>query len=272
METLRYEQLGHIGWLRLNRPEKMNAMTTRMWEEMRELGEKLRNDPSLRVLIVIGEGRAFSTGIDTSQFGGGFLGGAAETPSSPPRQSDDRLIQAILRTQDAYNWLEEAAYPTIAAVRGYALGGGLQLALACDLRVLARGTKLGLLEHRYGLLPDLGGTQRLPRLVGIGKAKELIFTAQQLDAEAAFQLGLAEHLVDDVDLESTVTTLAEQIAAQPPLAVRGAKHALRASLTLPLRDGLRVEAEQQSICLRSEDFKEAIRAFRERREPRYKGR
>jgi len=272
METLRYEQLGHVGWLWLNRPQKLNAMTQQMWDELRELGQRLRDDSSLRVMVVIGEGRSFSTGIDTSQFAGGLLGGAAEAPAPSSAQGEDRLVSAILQTQEAFNWLEEAPYPTIAAVRGHALGAGLQLALACDIRVIAQGSQLGLFEHRYGLLPDLGGTQRLPRLVGVGKAKELIFTARQIEAEEALQIGLAEQLVEDALLEQTVTTLAERIAAQPPLAVRGAKRAVIASLTLPTRDGLRIEAENQAVCLRSHDFTEAIRAFRERRTPHYQGR
>jgi enoyl-CoA hydratase/carnithine racemase len=261
-----------VGWLRLNRPQKLNAMTAKMWEELRTLGQELRNDPELRALVVIGEGRSFSTGIDTAQFGGDLFGANGSTQSRGASQTADPLVAAILRTQDAYTWLEEAPYPTIAAVRGHALGAGMQLALACDLRIVARGAQFGLLEHRYGLLPDLGGTQRLPRLVGVGKAKELIFTAQQIDAEEAQRIGLVEQLVDDAALEQTVTELAERIAAQPPLAVRGAKRAVNAALDLPAREGLRLEAEGQAACLRSQDFKEAIHAFLERRAPQYLGR
>jgi len=272
METLRYERLGHVGWLRLNRPHKLNAMTAQMWEEMRALGQELRNDPEVRALVVIGEGRSFSTGIDISQFGANLFGRDENTRSRDASQAEDPLVAAILRIQEAYNWLEEAPYPTIAAVRGHALGGGLQLALACDLRVVACGARLGLLEHRYGLLPDLGGTQRLTRLVGAGKAKELIFTAQQIDAEEAQRIGLVEQLVDDTALEQTVSELAECIAAQPPLAVRGAKRAVNAALDLPTPEGLRLEAEGQAVCLRSADFKEAILAFLERRMPQYQGR
>jgi len=239
---------------------------------MRTLGQELREDSEVRALVVIGEGRSFSAGIDTSQFGGDLFGGNGNSTASGAGRTEDPLVAAILRTQDAYNWLEEAPYPTIAAVRGHALGAGLQLALACDIRVVARGARLGLLEHRYGLLPDLGGTQRLPRLVGAGKAKELIFTAQQIDAEEAQRIGLVEQLVDDTTLEQTVTELAERIAAQPPLAVRGAKRAVNAALDLPTREGLRLEAEGQAACLRSQDFKEAIHAFLERRAPQYQGR
>ena len=139
---------------------------------------------------------------------------------------EDKLVTRIGELQDAYTWLADAPYPTIAAMRGYALGGGLQLALACDLRIAARGTKLGLPEHKYGILPDLGGTYWLPRIVGPAKAKELIFTAETIDAEEAFRIGLVNRLVDEAELETAATALAERIAAQPPIAVRGTKRAV----------------------------------------------
>ena len=190
-----YERTGHVGWLRLNRPQKFNSMTAQMWDEMRTLGQQLREDPEIRALVVIGEGRSFSTGIDTSQFGGNLLGAEGSKAPSRGEKTEDPLVAAILRTQEAFTWLEEAPYPTIAAVRGHALGAGMQLALACDIRIVARGAQFGLLEHRYGLIPDLGGTQRFPRLVGTGKAKELIFTAKIIDAEEAQRLGMVEQLV-----------------------------------------------------------------------------
>lgn len=272
METLRYECTGHVGWLRLNRPQKLNSMTVQMWEEMRILGQELQHDAELRALVVIGEGRSFSTGIDTSQFGGNLLGSSDKNPTSHEASLEDPLVAAILHTQEAFTWLEEAPYPTIAAVRGHALGAGMQLALACDIRVVARGAQFGLLEHRYGLIPDLGGTQRLPRLVGAGKAKELIFTAKIIDAEEAQRLGMIEQLVDDNTLEQAAANLADHIAAQPPLAVRQAKRAVNAALDTPLRQGLRREAEGQALCIRSDDFKEAIRAYKERQVPQYRGR
>jgi enoyl-CoA hydratase/carnithine racemase len=268
--TLRFEREGSIGWLRLFRPDRLNAFTVEMWRELRELGEQLRDDPEVRALVVTGEGRAFSSGIDTSVFAGDGLSGdtlGAETEAGT--RHDDPVVDSIMRTQDSFTWLEEAPYATIAAVRGYALGAGLQLALACDLRVMAHGTKVGLLEFKYGILPDLGGTQRLPRLVGAAKAKELIFTTAQIDADEALRIGLAERVVPDAELEPTVRDLAATIAAQPPLAVQGAKRAVNAAGTMSTREGLRVEAEGQAACLRSDDMKEAIAAFVERRAPSY---
>ena len=270
LETL--EAGGQVGRLVLDRPDKLNSFTPEMWREMRELGAKLLADPGdLRALIVIGEGRAFSSGIDTSVFTSDR--GVDEVLAGEGRRHDDPVVSGILAAQDAYTWLEEAPFATIAAVRGHALGAGLQLALACDLRIVARGTKLGLLEFRYGIIPDLGGTQRLPRLVGAGKAKEMIFTAARIDAEEAGRIGLAERVVADEELEAVAGDLAREIAAQPPLAVGAAKRAVTAAVSgISVREGLLVEAEAQSECLRSDDMKEAITAFIEGRPPVYRAR
>jgi enoyl-CoA hydratase/carnithine racemase len=272
--TLRFETQpiaggGAVGRLVLDRPDKLNAFTVEMWREMRELGAELLADPGdLRALVVIGEGRAFSSGIDTSVFTSDR--GIDEVLAGEAPRHENPVIAGILAAQDAYTWLEEAPFATIAAVRGHALGAGLQLALACDIRIVARGTKLGLLEFKYGIIPDLGGTQRLPRLVGPGKAKELIFTAARIDAEEAGRIGLAERVVADEELEEIAADLAREIAAQPPLAVRGAKRAVNAAMSgETVRDGLLVEAECQSECLRSDDMKEAITAFVEGRPPVY---
>ncbi|MEX2256648.1 MAG: enoyl-CoA hydratase/isomerase family protein [Acidimicrobiia bacterium] len=272
-QTIRIEVEGPIGRLTLNRPEKLNSFTVEMWRELRELGAALLADPGdLRALVVIGEGRAFSSGIDTSVFTSG-QGAGDLAADGAARRHDDPVVAAILDTQDAYTWLEEVPFVTIAAVRGYALGAGLQLALACDLRVVARGTKLGLLEFKYGIIPDLGGTQRLPRLVGPARAKEMIFTAAQIDADEAERIGLAEHVVSDEELEETADELAELIAAQPPLALRAAKRAVNAAMSgMSTRDGLVVEAEGQAMCLGSDDMREAITAFIEQRAPQYRGR
>jgi len=289
VETLAYERIGPVGWLRLNRPDRLNAMTIQMWTELAKLGGELADDTRLRCLVVIGQGRAFSSGIDVdalrSEAGGLFAeagahagdaddSGAPRTPDGRPLMApgDDRLVRAIAELQEAYTWLADAPYPTIAAVRGYALGGGLQLALACDMRIVARGTKLGLPEHRYGLLPDLGGTYWLPRLVGPAKAKELIFTGETIDADEALRIGLANRVVEDADLEKAAGTMAEAIAAQPPIAVRGTKRAIDRSARQTLGEGLREAAVGQAECIRSGDFVEAIAAVTERRAPRYENR
>ncbi len=272
-DTLRFEPDGHVGRLVLNRPEKLNSFTVAMWGELRDLGTRLLAEPGdLRALIVVGEGRAFSSGIDTSVFseGGGMAQLAADAASTATHA--DPVVAGILLAQESYTWLEEAPFVTIAAVRGYAFGAGLQLALACDLRVMARGTQLGLLELQYGILPDLGGTQRLPRIVGPARAKQLILTRAKIDADDAERFGLAEQVVSDEELETVALQLAETIAAQPPIAVRGVKRAIAAAMSgATVREGLLVEAESQADCLRSDDMKEAITAFVEQRPPVYRG-
>jgi enoyl-CoA hydratase/carnithine racemase len=251
--TLRLERDGHVGRLVLDRPDKLNSFTIEMWRELGELGRGLVAEPGdLRALVVIGAGRAFSSGIDTSVFTGGGQGNLAESADGPARH-------------------EQPMVDTIAAVRGYALGAGLQIALACDIRVFAHGVSVGLLEHKYGIIPDLGGTQRLPRLVGPGKAKEMIFTSARIDGDESYRIGLCEHLVPDEELEDCARSLATRIAAQPPLAVREAKRAVNASFEHPMADGLRIEAEGQAVCLPSNDMKEAITAVVERRDPVYRG-
>ena len=281
MQTISYEQVGAVGWLRLMRPDRLNAMTIEMWEELAKLGESLGDDASLRCLVVMGEGRAFSSGIDVEHLlsgGGGGLfaeagkGSGASQAGSPSsgRVIEDKLVSRIGDIQEAYTWLADAPYPTIAAIRGYALGGGLQLALACDLRIATRGTKLALPEHKYGLLPDLGGTYWLPRIVGPAKAKELIFTAESIDAEEALRIGLVNRLVDEADLESAVTALAERIAGQPPIAVRGAKRCVDQAYHQSLGEGLREAAVGQAECIRSADFLEAAQANLQKRAPVYK--
>jgi enoyl-CoA hydratase/carnithine racemase len=269
-ETIEFERDGSVGWLRLARPDRLNSFTIAMWHEMRALGEELIDDTDLRAVVVAGHGRAFSSGIDTTVFTSGSSDSIEDGADAGTRHADP-TVDGILRAQAAFSWLADARYPTIAAVHGYALGAGLQLALACDIRVFARGTQVGLLEHKYGILPDLGGTQRLPRVVGASKAKELIWTAARIDAEESYRIGLCDRLVDEADLVGEVTALAATIAAQPPMAVQGAKRAVDASDRLPVSEGLVFEAEQQRECLRSADMREAITALVEQRSPVYHG-
>jgi enoyl-CoA hydratase/carnithine racemase len=267
-ENLIFERRDSIGWLRLNCPDKLNAQTPAMWNELRELGSEIGQDRALRCLIVMGQGRAFSSGIDLAQLTGGD--GLPAAAGTAPKEGGDPLVAAVLRTQEAFTWIADAPFASIAAVRGYAFGAGLQLALACDLRLVARGTKLGMLEFQYGLLPDLGGTAWLPRLVGAAKAKELVFTAARIDADEALRIGLVNRVVDDAELEAEATALAATIAAQPPLALKGAKRAIDACEDV--RKSLELAAIGQAECLRSEDFLEAGRAFLEKRPPAYRGR
>jgi enoyl-CoA hydratase len=266
LSTLQYERRGPVGWLRLNRPEKLNAMNGVLWGELADLGPKLRDDPDLRALVVIGNGRAFSAGIDLSSFGSEGSGvSRGFTGSQEAREA------AVAATQEGYLWLHEAWYPTIAAVRGHALGAGMQLAVACDMRIVAEGSTFGMLETKYGLMPDLTGTQLLPRVVGPAKAMELIFTGDRIDATEAARIGLANRVVADDALEQEATDLAERLAAKPPIAIRWSKQAVDASTTMAVRDGLRFEHRGQAECIASSDFREAISAFLEKRPATFSG-
>lgn len=274
LDTLKFTRTddGHVGTLMFNRPDRLNAFTIAMWDEMRSVADVLVADRELRALVVTGAGRAFSSGIDTAEFGAAFLDPASIRPTdgTPPRDPDP-VIARILQLQDAFSWLETAPFATIAAIRGYAYGAGLQCALACDLRVSTPDARLGLLEFNWGIIPDLGGTQRLARLVGVGKAKEMIYTAAKVSAADATAFGLIERIVDDGALDAAALDLARTIAAQPPLALRGAKRALNAAGTVSIDDGLRIEAHEQAVCLRSADLVEAVTAALEARAPVYRG-
>lgn len=266
-DNLRYERDGHVATLTLDRPDKLNAFTIEMWDELADLGEQLIEENSdesdVRCLVVRGAGRAFSSGIDVSVFASGGSDGSGGSIANP---------DGIQRLQAGFNWLEDAPFPTVAALHGYAFGGGLQCALACDIRVAQEGTKMGILELNFGIIPDLGGTQRLPRVVGVGKAKELIYTSAKIDAAEAYRIGLVERLAAESDFDAEVDALASLLAARPPLAVRLSKEMVNGSFDLSMAEGLRREAEVQMDCLRSADAMEAMAANMEGRDPEFTGR
>jgi len=220
---------GAVARLSLRRPEVLNAMSVEVFDGLSRAADQIAAMTDARVVVVSGEGRSFSSGIDTSSFG--------TVSSDPPGQ--------IARAQAGFRKIAGLAIPTIAAVRGHALGAGLQLALACDLRVVSRNASLGLLEARYGLVPDLGGTQQLPRLVGPSTAKKMIWLAERVDGEEAGRIGLADVVVDEADLDRTVGELAHGLVSAPPLAVRAAKRLVNLAATLDLQPGMDEEAKAQ---------------------------
>jgi enoyl-CoA hydratase/carnithine racemase len=265
-ETIRYRRQGDIGTLTLARPAKRNAQNPLMWQELARLGAELLPDQTLRCLVVTGEGLAFSAGIDLVEGLGGILADLAEQPL------DSRSLGAGEAAAGTFGWIPDLGCASVAAVRGHAYGAGLQLALACDFRIFAEGTKVGLLETRYGLLPDMGATVRLPRIVGESRARELILLGDIIDAAEALRIGLANRVVAGEDLEAAAAELAARLAAQPPLAVRGARRAIDAAWHLGAEESLRLALEEQIRCLRSEDFAEARQAMAEGRVPHWSGR
>jgi enoyl-CoA hydratase/carnithine racemase len=271
MDEVGFTRDGFVGRLTLNRPDKLNAQTPAMWLHMADLGDHLLGDDGdgLRVVVVEGVGRSFSAGIDITAFtGGGGSGGRAEAAADAPVDG----VDSIMQLQRGFSWLEDAPFLTIAKVQGHALGAGMQLALACDMRVAADDCQMGLLEARWGLMPDLGGTVWLPRLIGPARALEMIVTAARLGATELLDLGIVNRVVPRDQLDTAVDELVAQVATQPPLAVRGAKAAVRDGWGRPTIDGMRAAAVAQLPCITSADFREAATAFLEQRPPVYTGR
>lgn len=256
--TLLLERQGHVVRLRLNRPDKRNAQSLEMWRELKAAGVALEDDPEVRVVVVSGEGHSFSAGIDLTV----LLGSAGGTSDQP--------LPDVSEVQLAFTWLRDARFATIAMVHGHALGAGMQLALACDLRIATDDAVFGLPEVNFGILPDLGGCAWLPELVGPAKAKELIFLGDRFDAETALRLGIVNRVTPAATLEAVTTALAERIAGQAPLAIGATKRAIRAGES-SADAGLRVAASEVRKLLASNDFKEAGRAAIEKRAPHYTG-
>jgi enoyl-CoA hydratase/carnithine racemase len=265
-ETIRFRRQDGTGTLTLARPGKRNAQNPLMWQELASLGAELVPDETLRCLVVTGEGPAFSAGIDLAEGMAGLLGSIAERPAG------ELTVDEGMAVAGTFSWIPALGCPSLAAVRGHAYGAGLQLALACDFRIFAEGTKVGLPETRFGLLPDMGATVRLPRIVGEARARELILLGDVIDAAEALRIGLANRVVPGEDLDAAAAEFAERLAAQPPLAVRGARRAIDAAWHCGPEESFRVALEGQIRCLQSEDFKEARQAMAEGRAPRWQGR
>jgi enoyl-CoA hydratase/carnithine racemase len=263
--TIRYERSGHVGRLTLARPEKRNAQNPLMWQELGLLGDELVSDETLRCLTVAGEGASFSAGIDLVEGLGGVVAEWTERPEGR------RTLQDGASAAGTFRWIPRLGCPSVAAVHGHAYGAGLQLALACDLRVFARSARVGLTETRYGILPDMGATVRLPRIVGDGHARRLILLGEVIDSAEALRMSLANYVVDDEDLESAVQELAARLSSQPPLALRGARRAIDMAWHPDSDHAFGVAVEEQIRCLLSEDFREARRAMTEGRQPQWTG-
>ncbi len=246
---------GQVATLTLNRPAVMNAMSVALRERFLERVEALERDPDVWVVIITGAGeRAFSAGADLKERN--TMSGQAQTE-----------MRRIYSGRTVLNMRK----PTIAAVNGFALGGGCELALACDLRVAAEEAVFGLTEVRVGILPGGGGTQLLPRLIGATRAKEMIYTARRISAAEADRFGLVNAVVPRAELLSRARELADAICANAPLSVRQSKLAIDAGLDADLSTGLIIENEAYTRVLLSSDREEGIRAFNEKRPPRFTG-
>ena len=246
-----------IAWIVLNRPNKLNALSPKLLKELSDALDELEDRDDVRVVIIKGEGRAFSAGADVTAFSG-------VTPIEVAKFS--RRFQELTLKMQFYT------KPIIAAVHGYALGGGLELAMSADIRIASEDAMLGQPEINLGFIPGAGGTQRLPRLVGRGRAKELIFTGDMIPAREAERIGLVEKVVPPERLDQEARSLALKLAEKPPLALMAAKYAIEYGAESNIWTGLALESSLFGILFSTEDVIEGVTAFLEKRRPKFKGR
>lgn len=257
-ELLQYKKEAPIAVLTIHRPEVRNALSNALVEEMAQAFDRIEKDEEVRVLIITGEGdKAFMAGADIKEL-----------------QERDFVLgrQQTKRRQEVFNRLAEMSIPVIAAVNGYALGAGLELALACTIRIASTRARLGSPEVNLGIIPGDGATQRLPRLVGLGKAMEMVLTGAFIEAEEAQSIGLVNKVVAPEDLLAECKDMAKTIASKSPLAIQYAKEAINRSLEVGLYEGLAHESYLHALSCATEDKKEGVAAFLEKRKPNFQGR
>lgn len=255
-KTLIYEKKGGIGLLTIHRPEKMNALSMELIDELKKFLDAIEGDEELRVLILTGAGeKAFVAGADIQEL-------ADRDAETGQRISKER--------QEIFARIENLRIPVIASVNGYALGGGLELALACSIRVCSENALFGAPEVKLGIIPGDGGTQRLPRLVGPGRAMEMILTGDPIDAREALRIGLVNRIFPLESLMEKAMELAQTIASRPPLAVRFAKEAVNRSLEGGPA-GFALESSLHALSCTTEDKKEGVAAFLEKRKAHFRG-
>ena len=253
-----YETKDGIARLTINRPEKLNALDRQTMRDIDGAVSTAGQDPAIGVLVLTGAGdKAFVAGADIAEL-------ASQTPVEGAAYA--RLGQAVLSR------LERLGKPSIAAINGYALGGGLELAMACTLRVASESARLGQPEVALGIIPGYGGTQRLARLVGAGRALDLILTGEPIDAREAHRIGLVNRVVPQADLAAAVETLARMLLTRGPAALRFALQAVHEGMQMNLAEGLSMEAVLFGLCCATEDMREGTQAFVEKRKPVFKGR
>lgn len=257
-QLVRFELLeGSIGLITLSRPEAANAMSVQLLRELSDTLDQMNGDPAVRVVLLTGEGeKAFCAGADLKERKG---------------MSDRQVKQIVQLIGSTVAKVETLAQPVIAVLNGVAFGGGLELALACDLRIAATHVKLGLTETSLGIIPGAGGTQRLPRLIGLGKAKELIYAARRLNAEEAKDYGIVEYVYEGHEVMEKAQQLALEMAKNAPLSLVQAKVAINQGVEVDLATGLKIESLAYSALIPTEDRLEGLLAFQEKRTPQYSG-
>jgi len=254
-KNLLLEKEGNIGILSINRPEALNALNSFLLEELNMAIEAIQKDEDIHILILTGEGRAFVAGADIS-----------EMKDMNPTKARIFAEKGI----ELFRKIELMEKPVIAAVNGFALGGGCELAMCCDIRIASEKAKFGQPEVGLGITPGFGGTQRLSRLVGISRAKELIFTCDIINGDEAYRIGLANKVVPAEELISTAMEMANKILSKSQFAVRYSKTSINRGIEVDLDTGMAIEKDLFGLCFATEDQKEGMGAFLEKRTPDYK--
>jgi len=255
-KNLLYEASSNVATVTVNRPEKLNALNAQTKTELLDVFSDLKQDPEIHAVIVTGSGeKSFVAGTDIGEM------------TDLDTDSGKKFAEG---GQQVFDLIEHLGKPVIAAVNGFALGGGCELAMACHLRVASENAKFGQPEVNLGIIPGYGGTQRLARLVGEGRAMEIILTGAMIDAQEALRIGLVNSVVPQNELLKTCSSIAQAIAGKSQVAIRMALKAVHVTQEVSLTEGLKLEASLFGLCCGSEDFKEGTTAFLEKRKPIFK--
>lgn len=257
-ETIIYEKEDGVVLITLNRPDSLNSLSAKLTQELERAADEITSDDTVRVVIITGAGRSFSAGADLkevmSQAGASLAAGLAKG-----------------KPLTLFSRIENIDKPVIAAVNGLAIGGGCELALACDLRIASTAAKFGFGEIKIGVIPAGGGTVRSPRLIGIAKAKEMLFFGDPIDADEAYRVGLVNKVVPPESLLDEAKRWANTLAQRPPLALKAVKSCVNVGMQMPLTAAIDFEAKEAAILLKTEDSIEGIKSFIEKRQPVFKG-
>jgi len=257
LDCLTLERVGGVGVVTLTRPDEMNVIGDGFVHDLETLLDRIEHDPEIRVVVVTGGPDVFIAGGDVAALA------AAESPAA--------IRPLVSRMNRVHDRIEHMDRPFIAAMAGVALGGGCEFALACDVRIAADNLRIGLPEIHLGLLPGSGGTQRLPRLIGTGRAKELLLTGRIVDAYEAERIGLVNEVVSAATLLDTAMARAEELAARPPIAVGMVKSLVVDGMNVDLRTGIELEQRSFETLFSTRDRREGVRAFLEKRRPEFNG-
>ena len=255
-DTITYSVADRVATITVNRPDKLNALNDRVIVELGEAIDAARGDASVGGIILTGAGRAFIAGADIAEL---------------EQRDEDSMKLLAHRGQEVFSRFENSPKPTIAAVNGFALGGGCELAMSCHVRIASDAAKFGQPEVKLGLIPGYGGTQRLPRFIGRGRALQLLLTAEMIDAQEAYRIGLVNRVVPAAELIGAATTMLRAMLANGPLALAACIGVVNAGLDLPLSDALEIEAAMFGHLAGTADKREGTRAFLEKRAPSFKG-